>query len=98
MFVTGESTNGVGTYDMLLIKYKDYGASKNMLTVIKSGTGTGTVTSSPAGIACGATCSAGYDFSTSVTLTAVAHAHSAFAGWSGGWPRRHRHLHGNHDC
>jgi hypothetical protein len=56
---------------------------RQILTVIKSGTGDGTITSSPAGINCGSTCSASFDLDTTVILTASPAASSSFGGWSG---------------
>jgi hypothetical protein len=63
--------------------FRQSSTPKNLLKIIKAGTGTGTVTSSPAGISCGADCSQRYNSGTSVTLTATPAAGSAFTRWVG---------------
>ena len=58
-------------------------ATRQTLSVVKSGDGTGTVTSSPAGINCGSTCSASMVAGATVKLTAAAAKGSKFTGWTG---------------
>lgn len=58
-------------------------ATRQTLSVVKSGDGTGTVTSSPAGISCGNTCSASMVAGATVKLTAAAAKGSKFTGWTG---------------
>jgi uncharacterized repeat protein (TIGR02543 family) len=57
--------------------------AKQLLTVVKMGTGTGSVTSSPGGISCGSDCTELYAPTVTVTLTARAAYGSTFAGWGG---------------
>ncbi len=56
-------------------------ALKDLLTVVRSGTGT--VISTPSGIDCGETCRATYVLNARVTLAASPAAGSTFSGWSG---------------
>jgi len=57
---------------------------RDVVTIIRAGSGLGSVSSSPAGIGCPLVCGASFPEGESVTLTAVAPPHSAFVGWSGG--------------
>jgi hypothetical protein len=59
-------------------------APRNLLTVIKAGSGNGTVTSDVGGIACGSTCAYNSPVGLVVTLNAAPSGGGTFTGWSGG--------------
>ena len=82
---SGGGCTGTGTCVVRVLTAQTVTATfvKNVLTVVRAGTGAGTVTSGPAGIACGTACTAPFAVGEAVTLTAAPDPTSVFGGWTG---------------